>query len=84
MSSTQTSPAETITIPLAVTVTVVAVRDPNGGYSIAVPALPGCLSEADSPEEIAKNVREAAEGWLAAMHRKHLPDVLADFSGHDS
>ena len=76
--------AETITIPLAVTLTVVAVRDPSGGYSIAVPALPGCVSEADDADEIAKNIREAAEGWLQAMHRKNLPEVLADFAGHDS
>lgn len=84
MSTANDTSAETITIPLAVTLTVVAIRDPNGGYSIAVPALPGCLSEAESSGEIASNIREAAEGWLAAMHKKNLPDVLADFSGPDS
>jgi len=76
--------SETITIPLAVTLTVVAVRDPGGGYSIAVPALPGCVSEAENINEVAKNIREAAEGWLAAMHRKNLPEVLADFTGNGS
>ena len=81
MTTTNEILAETITVPLAVTLTVVAVRDPIGGYSIAVPALPGCVSEAEEVGDIAKNAREAAEGWLAAMHRKHLPEVLEDFSG---
>ena len=80
MHTTNDTSAETVTIPLTVTLTVVAVRDPSGGYAIAVPALPGCVSEADDADDIAKNVREAADGWLAAMHRKHLPQVLADFS----
>jgi predicted RNase H-like HicB family nuclease len=83
MPTANDTSAETITIPLAVTLTVIAVRDPSGGYSIAVPALPGCVSEADEADEIAKNIREAAEGWLVAMHKKNLPEVLADFSGHD-
>ena len=84
MPTANDTSAETITIPLAVTLTVVAVRDPSGGYAIAVPALPGCVSEANDADDIANNVREAAEGWIAAMHGKHVPEVLADFSGEST
>ncbi|MDE2106399.1 MAG: type II toxin-antitoxin system HicB family antitoxin [Patescibacteria group bacterium] len=58
------------TTPIKVTVTIeitaYAYAEADGGYSVIVPALPGCFSEADSVEEIAANVREAAEGWLAS------------------
>jgi len=76
--------AETITIPLAVTLTVIAVKEADGGYSIAIPALPGCLSQSDDAEGIARNIREAAEGWLESMHNKGLPEVMDSFTGEDS
>jgi predicted RNase H-like HicB family nuclease len=76
--------AETITIPLAVTLTVVAVKEADGGYSIAIPALPGCLSEADNEGDIARQIRDAAEGWLQCQHEKNLPEVMDSFTGGDS
>ncbi len=36
----------------------------EGGYWAEVPALPGCVSEGDTFEEMLANIREAAEGWL--------------------
>jgi antitoxin HicB len=35
-----------------------------GGYSVSVPALPGCHSQGESLEEALENIREAAELWL--------------------
>ncbi len=35
-----------------------------GGYSVSVPALPGCYSEGDTLEEALTNIRDAAELWL--------------------
>lgn len=35
-----------------------------GGYSVSVPALPGCYSQGDTIEEAMANIREAAELWL--------------------
>ena len=35
-----------------------------GGYSVSVPALPGCHSEGETLEEALANIREAAELWL--------------------
>ncbi len=37
----------------------------EGGYWAEVPALPGCVTEGDSMDELLKNLREAIEGWLA-------------------
>ncbi len=36
----------------------------DGGYSVSVPALPGCHSQGDTLEEALENIREAAELWL--------------------
>jgi predicted RNase H-like HicB family nuclease len=36
----------------------------DGGYWAKVPALPGCVSEGETHEEVLANIREAAEGWL--------------------
>lgn len=35
-----------------------------GGYSVSVPALPGCYSEGETREEALANIREAAELWF--------------------
>lgn len=35
-----------------------------GGYSVSVPALPGCYSQGETFEEAMANIREAAELWL--------------------
>jgi predicted RNase H-like HicB family nuclease len=37
----------------------------EGGYWAEIPALPGCVSEGDTMQEILANIKEAAEGWLA-------------------
>ena len=35
-----------------------------GGYTITVPELPGCISEADTVPEARRMARDAIEGWL--------------------
>ena len=36
----------------------------EGGYTVLVPSLPGCISEGDTKEEVLKNIREAIELYL--------------------
>jgi predicted RNase H-like HicB family nuclease len=36
----------------------------EGGYTVYVPALPGCVSEGDTIEEALQNIREAIEVYL--------------------
>lgn len=35
------------------------------GYVVTVPALPGCVSQADTREKALSNIREAAEAYVA-------------------
>ncbi len=36
----------------------------EGGYTVHVPSLPGCISEGDTEEEALLNIREAIELYL--------------------
>ena len=36
----------------------------EGGFTVYVPALPGCISEGESREEALANIREAVELYL--------------------
>jgi predicted RNase H-like HicB family nuclease len=38
----------------------------EGGYWAEVPSLPGCMTQAESMEELELNLREAIEAWLEA------------------
>ncbi len=47
-----------------------AVFEPDeelGGYTVYIPALPGCISEGDTFEQAAANIREAAVLYLEVM-----------------
>jgi predicted RNase H-like HicB family nuclease len=37
-----------------------------GGYWAEVPALPGCVSEGETEEELVANIKEAIQGWFEA------------------
>ncbi len=49
----------------------------EGGYTVTVPALPGCISEGDTKEEAIKNILEAIELYLEPTEDDILisPDV---------
>lgn len=36
----------------------------DGGFTVSVPSLPGCISEGDTREEALTNIREAVELYL--------------------
>jgi len=36
----------------------------EGGFWAEIPALPGCVSQGDTLDELVENIRDAAEGWL--------------------
>lgn len=44
--------------------TVILEREPDGGFVVAVPALPGCVSQGDTKDEAIANVREAIELYI--------------------
>lgn len=37
----------------------------EGGFWAEVPALPGCVTQGETLDELNTNIREAIEGWLA-------------------
>jgi predicted RNase H-like HicB family nuclease len=38
----------------------------EGGFWVEVPALPGCVSQGETMDELLANVREAIAAWLEA------------------
>jgi predicted RNase H-like HicB family nuclease len=44
--------------------TVILEQEPDGGYVASVPALPGCVSQGDTRDEVLKNIREAADLYI--------------------
>jgi predicted RNase H-like HicB family nuclease len=49
---------------------VILQPEEEGGYSVAVPALPGCYTQGETVEEALANAREAAEGWLEVANER--------------
>ena len=45
----------------------------EGGFTVYVPSLPGCISEGDTEEEALANVREAIELYLEPAEDDALP-----------
>ncbi len=49
----------------------------EGGFTVYVPALPGCVSEGETEEEAMKNIREAVELYLEQVDDDALADEKA-------
>lgn len=43
---------------------IILEKSEDGGYTVFVPALPGCISEGDSVDEAIANIKEAIELYL--------------------
>lgn len=52
---------------------VILEREPEGGFSVYVPSLPGCASQGETEQEALANVREAIEGYLLSLRDDGLP-----------
>lgn len=42
-------------------------REPEGGYTVTVPSLPGCVTYGDTIEEAVEMAREAIELYLESL-----------------
>jgi predicted RNase H-like HicB family nuclease len=73
-------PAGDLPLPIELEVLVrlqaLALAEPKGGYSVLIPALPGCVTEGDTLEEVQANIVEAAELWLAVGHDQNAAEDL--------
>lgn len=45
----------------------------EGGFTVTVPALPGCLTEGDTYEQAIANAHEAIEGFVEALTKAGEP-----------
>ncbi len=46
--------------------TIVLEKQKEGGYTVFVPSLPGCISQGETRQECLKNIKEAIELYLEA------------------
>jgi antitoxin HicB len=46
---------------------VVLTPEEGSGFSVTVPALPGCVSQGETREEALAMIREAIEGYLESL-----------------
>ncbi len=51
-------------------------REPEGGYTVMVPTLPGCVTYGESMDEAISNVREAIELYIESLvaHGEPVPN----------
>jgi predicted RNase H-like HicB family nuclease len=51
----------------------------DGGYTVEVPSLPGCISQGDTLEEALDNIKEAIELYIEVLEEdgKPIPEDYA-------
>jgi len=64
-----------MSIPL--TYKVLLRPEPEGGYTINVPALPGCITYGETLEEAKHNAQEAIELYVESL-KEHGEDIPSD------
>ncbi|MDO8689055.1 MAG: type II toxin-antitoxin system HicB family antitoxin, partial [Dehalococcoidia bacterium] len=52
---------------------VILDRNEMGGYTVTVPALPGCISEGDTKDEALSNIQEAIELYIDSLQADGEP-----------
>lgn len=50
-------------------------REPEGGYTVTVPALPGCITYGENVDEALAMAKEAADLYIESMvvHNEPIP-----------
>ena len=52
---------------------VVLESQEEGGYTVYVPSLPGCVSQGETTEEAMTNIKEAIEVYLDSLKARRIP-----------
>lgn len=53
---------------------IVLEKSEEGGYTVYVPSLPGCISEGNTKDEALKNIQEAIELYLEPVEDDWILD----------
>jgi predicted RNase H-like HicB family nuclease len=54
--------------------TIVLIPEPEeGGYSVIVPTLPGCVTQGETIEEAVAMAQDAIAGWIAVAEKHGEP-----------
>ena len=53
--------------------TVLLEKNEDGGYTVTVPSLPGCITEGDTWDEALANVKEAIQGYIDTLRDLDKP-----------
>ena len=62
------------------------IADPDGGYVVEFPDLPGCLTQGDTPEEAFSMAEDARIGWIETEYDRSngdipMPSYPVEYSG---
>jgi predicted RNase H-like HicB family nuclease len=52
---------------------IILIPAEEGGYTVEVPSLPGCISEGDTLEEAIANIKDAIRGYIECLEADNLP-----------
>ncbi len=59
---------------------IVLEKQKEGGYTVYVPSLPGCISQGETEKEAITNIREAIEMYIEEINSNKLKTMLNSFS----
>ena len=54
---------------------VIIKQDDNGSWFAYVPALPGCVSVAETKEKVTETIKEAIQGYLETEEKQHADEL---------
>ncbi|MFH0905949.1 MAG: type II toxin-antitoxin system HicB family antitoxin [archaeon] len=55
-------------------------KQEEGGYTVYVPALPGCISQGDTKQEAQSNILEAISLYVEEIEKNKLKKILTSIS----
>ncbi len=69
-----------VVVEVQVMVRALAFREADGGYSVVVPELPGCVTQGETIEEVREMAVEAAALWLESQHDLRRDRAVRDLT----
>lgn len=53
--------------------TAIFQKEPEGGYTVVIPALKGCVTYGETIEEAQKMAKDAIESYLGSLAKDNMP-----------